>query len=176
MNLNLIVAMQKSSRGIGFQNGMPWRYREDLRRFSKLTKGDGKNAVIMGRNTWESLPVKPLPGRKNIVLSTTLCRQDVSLAGDELYFGDADSALRVCKESGFDAVWVIGGERVYREFISLELVDRIFVTLVPEPNLEFDTFFPEIPSCFELVAHEGIMDEGRPIYFQEFKARRQDTQ
>ena len=76
MNINLIVAMCKNN-GIGLNNKIPWKISEDMHYFSKKTSGnypgDGnkKNAVIMGRNTWESLPkkYKPLPHRFNIVLT-----------------------------------------------------------------------------------------------------------
>ena len=69
--MNLIVAYCRN-RGIGFKNKLPWKLSSDMNRFKNLTIGDGNNAVIMGRNTWESLPqkFKPLPKRSNIVLST----------------------------------------------------------------------------------------------------------
>ena len=68
MKVKLIVAYCKN-RGIGFQNQLPWRLSADLKRFKELTIGNGNNAVIMGRNTWASLPseYKPLPKRENIV-------------------------------------------------------------------------------------------------------------
>lgn len=52
---------------IGDGAGMPWHLPEDLKHFKETTLG---SPIIMGRRTWESLPVKPLPGRKNIVLSS----------------------------------------------------------------------------------------------------------
>jgi len=80
MCLNLIVAMCKNN-GIGVDNKIPWRISEDMNYFSKKTSGDyeaniKKNAVIMGRNTWESLPkkYKPLPNRFNIVLTKNVQR------------------------------------------------------------------------------------------------------
>ena len=69
--MNLIVAYCRN-RGIGFQNKLPWKLSQDMNRFKNLTIGNGNNAVVMGKNTWESLPqkYKPLPKRANIVLST----------------------------------------------------------------------------------------------------------
>ena len=69
--MNLIVAYCKN-RGIGFKNTLPWKLSLDMNRFKKLTIGNKNNAVIMGRNTWESLPLKykPLPKRTNIILTT----------------------------------------------------------------------------------------------------------
>lgn len=74
MQYNLIVSLCLNN-GIGFKNQIPWNITNDLRYFSKLTKGDGLNAVIMGNKTWQSLPVvrnKPrgLAERDNFVLAS----------------------------------------------------------------------------------------------------------
>ena len=70
MKIMMIVAMD--DQGIIGQDGeLPWRLSSDLKRFKKLTVADGFNAVVMGRKTWDSLPIKfkPLPERLNIVMS-----------------------------------------------------------------------------------------------------------
>ena len=70
MKFNLIVAMC-NNRGIGLNGNLPWNIKEDLQYFSKLTKGNGNNAVIMGSNTYNSLnKVDGLPGRDNLILSS----------------------------------------------------------------------------------------------------------
>ena len=171
MDLNVIVAMQRASRGIGANNSLPWHYPKDLRRFSKLTKGKGNNAVIMGRKTWESLPLRPLPGRKNIVLSRTTAGGDIALRGDELYFTSLDAALSLCRRSSFDEVWVIGGESLYREVMGRNIVSSIYVTLIDEEIEGFDAFFPTIPGRFELVSHEALHDQGRNLYYQIYRDR-----
>ena len=68
MNLALICAMAEN-RTIGRNNSLPWKLPEDLKYFKRTTMG---NSIIMGRKTWESLPFKPLPNRRNIVLSSKL--------------------------------------------------------------------------------------------------------
>ena len=70
MNINIIVAYCKNN-GIGLNNQLPWNIPEDLKRFSEITKGSGNNAIIMGKNTHESIG-KVLPDRYNIVLSRTI--------------------------------------------------------------------------------------------------------
>ena len=72
--INIIVAYCKN-RGMGINNQLPWMISKDLKKFKILTVGNGKNCVIMGRKTWESLPFKPLPLRANIVLSRTMEEQ-----------------------------------------------------------------------------------------------------
>ena len=171
MDLNVIVAMQRECRGIGVKNQLPWNYPGDLKRFAKLTRGNGKNAVIMGRKTWESLPVHPLPRRKNIVLSTSLTRHDIILKGDELYFSSLDDALSLCKERDFDQVWVIGGESIYRKVMQEKLASKLFITLIDDKRDDFDAFFPTIPADYELVSHESALDGGKTIYYQIYQRK-----
>ena len=66
MNIELIWAQDKNG-GIGKGGKLPWHISEDLQNFKKITSGF---PVVMGRKTWESLPLKPLPKRRNIVLSS----------------------------------------------------------------------------------------------------------
>ena len=114
MSVKLIVAMCKNN-GIGFNNKIPWRISEDMSYFSKKTSGDyvgvnetiKKNAVIMGRNTWESLPkkYKPLPNRFNIVLTRnpqkllTLDHHDMDKK-DIGYVSSVDEAIELCYGGG----------------------------------------------------------------------------
>ena len=69
--MNLIVALCKKNNGIGFKNGIPWHLKTDLKYFKETTTSqvDEQSIVIMGRKTWESLPIKPLPNRINVVIS-----------------------------------------------------------------------------------------------------------
>ena len=75
MTISLIVACDKY-HGIAKNGTIPWKYSEELKYFSKQTRTTRdptrQNAILMGRKTWESLPIKPLPHRINIVLSSTL--------------------------------------------------------------------------------------------------------
>ena len=101
---------------IGKDNSIPWHYSADLKRFKRLTLG---KTVIMGRRTWESLPVKPLPDRRNIVITRT------SLDDVEC-FSSIDDALATCEGD----VWFIGGAGIYQE--ALGKADIIDMTLVPD--------------------------------------------
>jgi dihydrofolate reductase len=114
MSVKLIVAMCKNN-GIGIDNKIPWRISEDMSYFSKKTSGDyammnetiKKNAVIMGRNTWESLPkkYKPLPNRFNIVLTRNVQRllaldtHDADKKDIE-YVSSVDEAMDLCYGRG----------------------------------------------------------------------------
>ena len=67
MSINIIAAMAKN-RVIGRGNKLPWHIPQDLKHFKRLTSKKN-SAVVMGRNTWESLPIKPLPNRRNYILT-----------------------------------------------------------------------------------------------------------
>lgn len=103
MNLGLIWAQSRNGV-IGRDGQLPWP-QVDGRHFRTVTSG---YAVIMGRCTWESLPARyrPLPGRRNIVLSR---RPDYPAAGAEVVTSLADAAHR----AGDEFAWVIGGGQVY---------------------------------------------------------------
>ncbi len=103
---------------IGLEGKIPWHYRGDMRRVKRLTMG---GTLVMGRVTWESLGGRPLPGRRNIVVTTTAS----ALPGAEC-FSDLASALAACE----GPVWFFGGARIYRE--AMPLADFIDVVYVPD--------------------------------------------
>ena len=101
---------------IGKNNSIPWHYSADLKRFKRLTIG---NTVIMGRKTWESLPIKPLPNRRNIVITRSSI-EEIDC------FQSIDDALQTCEGD----VWFIGGAGIYEE--AMKKADLIDMTLVPD--------------------------------------------
>jgi len=147
MNLKMIVAMTKNM-GIGYNNTLPWYIKNDLKNFSKLTKGNNNNAIIMGKNTWNSLPKKPLPNRTNIILSTTL-NKDLNDYNNTIIVNNINELFSFLEYNNFDDIWIIGGEMIYKLFINHKYLKEIHTTLVLK-NYECDTFFPGIPLNFEL--------------------------
>ena len=104
--MNLIVARCRN-RGIGFKNKLPWELSADLERFKQLTIGDGTNAVIMGRNTWGSLPsgYKPLPKRENIVLTTEVDKPQISSENSTpILMPSLKESIKYCKESNISHI------------------------------------------------------------------------
>jgi dihydrofolate reductase len=101
---------------IGKNNSIPWHYSADLKRFKRLTTG---NTVIMGRKTWESLSIKPLPNRRNIVITRSSI-EEIDC------FRSIDDALQTCEGD----VWFIGGAGIYEE--AMKKADLIDMTLVPD--------------------------------------------
>ena len=114
---------------IGKDNTIPWHYSADLKRFKRLTTG---NTIIMGRKTWESLPIKPLPNRRNIVITRSSI-EDIEC------FQSIDDALQTCEGD----VWFIGGAGIYQE--AMQKADIIDMTLVPDNVSGEDCiYFPKI--------------------------------
>jgi len=127
-----IVAMGLGNE-IGFHGDMPWHIPEDLRHFKEFTIG---HPVIMGSTTWLSLPKRPLPGRRNIVLS----RQPGFVAEDADTASSVGAAVAMCPPP--EIPYIIGGGKVYKAAISL--LTRIDVTRIDSRFPNADTFFPEI--------------------------------
>lgn len=164
-NLSIIVAMAEN-RAIGKDNDLLWHLSSDLKRFKKLTTG---HPVVMGRRTWESLPKRPLPGRRNIVLTQN---PDFVAEGAEVVHGvhELFSALKDCD----DEVFIMGGAAVYK--LLLPFTNRLYVTRVYR-DFDADVFFPVIDmSEFNLVSlsdpmfdEESGLDYAYEEYDRKFK-------
>jgi dihydrofolate reductase len=126
-----IIAAVAKNRAIGFENKLIYWLPNDLKRFKALTTG---HTIIMGRNTYLSLPKGALPNRRNVVLSNTV----KELPGCEV-FTTLETALRSCKED--EDVYIIGGARVYEQ--AIDLADRLCLTEVDDTPKEADAFFPD---------------------------------
>ena len=148
-NLSIIVAMAQN-RAIGKDNDLLWHLSGDLKRFKKLTTG---HPVVMGRKTWESLPKRPLPGRRNIVFTQN---PDYLAEGAEVVHSvnDLFKALKDCD----DEVFVMGGASIYQ--MLLPFTNRLYVTQVYH-DFDGDVYFPTIDmSEFALVnLSEPMFDE-----------------
>ena len=131
MKVSLIAALARN-RVIGKENRLPWHLPQDLKRFRALTTG---HAVIMGRKTFESIG-KPLPGRKNIVITRN---QDYAPQG-VARAASLDEALAIANSSGETEAFVIGGAEIYR--IAMPRADRLYLTWIDQEP-EGDAFFPE---------------------------------
>ena len=134
MKFKLIVAVCKGG-GIGKNNTLPWKIKEDLTHFSKVTKGCGNNAIIMGRNTYISLG-KVLPDRDNLILTKTI-NNETSCG---TFFSDIDALIKYCEKKQYNEAWVIGGESIYKQFIDKNLIESCLITFI-DNDYECDTFF-----------------------------------
>ena len=134
--ISIIVAVA-DNLAIGKDNNLLWHISEDLKYFKRITGG---HTVIMGRKTWESIG-RPLPNRRNIVISRSL-KAD-SLAGAEV-FPSLEDAISASAGGGSSSeeVFIIGGGEIYRQ--ALPIADRLYLTIVHTAIYDADTFFPEV--------------------------------
>ena len=143
---------QDTNNAIGRDGTLPWHFSEDLKNFKKLTTG---HIIIMGRKTWDSLPIKPLPNRRNIVISSTN-QKDV-----ESYTSIEDCIELLSDNKEVSDVYIIGGMSVYKFFY--EHADTLHITFIDKSYPDTDTFFPidlsQIKSDFNLESRDDINDE-----------------
>ncbi len=130
-NISIIVAIAENN-AIGKNNELLWKISDDLRRFKKLTTG---HKVIMGRNTFLSLPNGPLPNRKNIVITDN---ENENFEGCEMAYSVEEALANVQED---EEAFIIGGGMIYKQF--LPHANKLYLTKVHQA-FEADTFFPSI--------------------------------
>jgi dihydrofolate reductase len=130
-HISIIVAIAENY-AIGLKNELLWHLSDDMKRFRKLTSG---HTVIMGKRTFESLPQRPLPNRRNLVI-TDIPGEFIPACEMAYSIEDAMAKTENEKEN-----FVIGGGSIYRQF--LPYADKLYITWVHK-SFEADTFFPKI--------------------------------
>ena len=154
MNYNIIVAICKNN-GIGYNNKIPWYIKEDLKLFSNLTKGNNKNAIIMGRNTFESLPNKFLPKRDNLILSSSIIIDEKREDNIIKTFDNINSIIKFCNSKNYQQVWIIGGQLIYESFLRKNIVNNLFITKINKKYL-CDKFFYYNEKDWKVAANEKL--------------------
>lgn len=157
--ISLIVARDRNG-AIGRGNTIPWHAPEDLKFFQRETSGA---AIIMGRNTWESLPFKPLKNRLNIVVSSN---SDLT----EHVCPSLQSAIDLAHDAGHRRVYGIGGFRIYQDL--LPLAHRLLVTEVDLAVEDADTFFPSFgEDAWQLIGKTQLRSEAPACTVHEYLRR-----
>ena len=129
MKIHLIWAQDKNG-GIGYKGQLPWHIPEDLQNFKKLTLN---STILMGRKTWESLPIKPLPKRRNIVLTR---KKNLEVES----YQSIDECLTKLTNDNIYELFIIGGSTIYNSFI--DKAEQLHMTLIDEKTKYIDTIFP----------------------------------
>ena len=159
MLIAIIVAIAKDNV-IGKSNTIPWYCPEDLKYFKRTTLG---HPVLMGRKTYESLKIKPLPGRKNIVVTRD---KNLNYPGCDMV-ESVEVGIAQAQTSGAEKLFIIGGADIYQQCLSL--ASELYVTEV-DVDIEGDRYFPSIDySNWSLMhEHDYHADESNP-YSMTFK-------
>lgn len=194
MKYSIIVACDRS-RGIGNNGDLPWpSIHEDMTRFYKITTTTQdpkkRNAVIMGRKTWESISdqYKPLSNRLNIILTRSYYQKSKIKKKyyDEknviIFLDVHDALLHAYANNDIENIFIIGGEQLYKEALHgrnyrwgtpiTKYIDKIYLTYIDD-EFKSDCFMPIIPHWICLIEEEKIMSEiGIPLIFKTYKDKR----
>ena len=158
-----VIAAACENFGIGVNNKLPWRLKNEMNYFTRITSStqdnSKRNVVIMGKNTWLSIPDKyrPLEGRINFVVSRSIKDKPDKLDG---LFKDLQSALEAASSSDkVENIFIIGGEQVYRESLNFPECYKIYLTII-DAKFDCDTFFPKFDEqLFKEIDELGVSKE-----------------
>ena len=137
--ITAIVAVNEDW-GIGYNNDLLEHIPADLQYFKAVTIG---RVVVMGLNTWNSLPKKPLPNRLNIIIEPTEYYKETD---ESIVHMDLETFLTMSKDMGMEYV-VIGGGSIYKQL--LPYCDRVYVTKIYKKHENVDTYFPNLDETNE---------------------------
>ena len=144
-----MIAAVAKNRAIGFKNNLIYRLPNDLKRFKALTIG---NTILMGMNTYKSLPKGALPNRRNCVLS-----KSVKKLPDCECFSSWEEFIDSCNPD--EDIYIIGGASIYGQFI--DKADCLRLTEIDDVPEEADAFFPEYADEWHPVSKESHMKDER---------------
>ncbi len=161
--ISIIAAIGKN-RELGKNNQLLWRIPKDLKRFKKITQG---HVVIMGRKTFESLAIKPLPNRINVVIT----RDKNFYYPDVLVYNDFYQAIDDLKDKD-EEIFIIGGESIYKQAINI--ADKLYLTVIDKDFPGADVYFPEYENKFKIVKKQISKDNNYLFYFLEMIKFSQD--
>jgi len=156
--ISIIVAIAQNN-AIGKDNQLLWHIPADLKRFKKLTTG---HTIVMGKRTFYSLPIRPLPNRRSIVI-TDIDGEEIEGCTMAYSIEDAIEKMDSEKEN-----FIIGGGMVYKQF--LPLAQQLYLTIV-QKDFDADTFLEIDLSGWETVEKEEHPEEELPYYYINLKRK-----
>jgi len=151
MNKNLSIIVASSLEyGIGFENKLCWNIPEELKYFRKITSScldkNAKNCIIMGKNTWYSLPKAPLQNRINIIISFNdydKIKNEITDMNDVFVFKSIDEALiYIDKDDIIESSFIIGGSQLYNTFLEkyIKNIKSIYWSIIYDKKYICDKF------------------------------------
>lgn len=158
-SISIIVAIAQNN-AIGKDNQLLWHIPADLKRFKALTTA---HTIVMGKRTFESLPLRPLPNRRSVVI-TDIEGEQIDGCVMAYSIENAIEKMDSDKEN-----FIIGGGSVYRQF--MPLADKLYLTIVKK-DFEADTFYPDIDfNEWETILREDHTDEELPYFYLTLKRK-----
>ena len=138
-NIKVILCCD-NNYGIGKKNSLPWNIPKEMNIFKKKTIGNENNCVIMGKNTFLSIPKKfrPLQKRHNCILTSL----DQFTNKNITILNDLNKLKKWITETNYDEYWIIGGEKLYKSVLQEFYIDEIHLSIL-DNNYDCDCFFPK---------------------------------
>ena len=150
IEIHLIWA-QDDTGGIGINGKLPWHISSDLKNFKKITLN---SIIIMGRKTWDSLPIKPLPKRTNIVLSKNK-QTNVTT------YNSYNECIKNLQKKNVKKIFIIGGRSIYKLFFND--AQYLHITNINLVKNDINEFFPisfdEIKNKFNKISTSNLSKE-----------------
>lgn len=162
--MKAIVCMNPSN-GIGYQNEIPWKSKIDMKHFKDITTGNGKNAVVMGFNTFKSIGYRPLSNRKNIVITSRSSEMEKLYTG-VTFESKIENVFHLTTKC--NDVFVIGGQSIYELFSPF--IDEVYVTLIHWYG-PIDTFFLMNLSSYNKELLKKETENEIEVIFYKFKKK-----
>ncbi|AKU79503.1 dihydrofolate reductase [Spiroplasma turonicum] len=153
-----LIWAQTRDNIIGKDNNLPWNIKEEMKHFVNYTRG---KTVLMGRNTFESLKIKPLPNRKNIVITSRPMELEYN---DIVVCNNLKTVFENYKNKDEELV-VIGGAKVYTE--AIKYADKLVISVIKD-NYDGDVYFPNWNKD-DFILKEEVDMEKFVIYIYERK-------
>ena len=163
-----LVAAADEKGGLGYKGDIPWHLPGDLKFLKKLTRStqdtNNRNAVLMGRVTWETIPAKyqPLPGRFNVVISRN--RQYPLPEGVGLAHSLEEAVALAAEDAAVETIFVLGGAQIYQHAIRLKGCRRIYLTRI-HAEYPCDAFFPSIDEDSYRLAESSQTHEHKGVKY-----------
>ena len=156
-NIYMIVAMTKNTRAIGIDGDMLYHLKEDLKYFKETTLN---HTIVCGRKTYFSFPKRPLPNRKNIILTRGNDHYDQAFT-----LHSKDQVAQYALNHPDEKIFICGGDNVYKQF--MDFASKLYITEIDEDSpVEADSFFLQIDPCLWTKVSESdyIISEKAPRY------------
>lgn len=154
--INIIAACSLNG-GIGYYGKIPWYYKQDMIFFKKMTLN---KVILMGKNTWLSIPNAPLNNRTNIVLTT---QDDIYFPDDVYVYNNFEQPIKE-----YDEIWVIGGESVYKQALEHKNFKTLYLTRIIK-TYTCDKYLPPIPSHCVKTTINRIIENNTELLFEKYE-------
>ena len=151
MTIRAIFSMD-AKKGMGNKGELLFNISDDLKRFKKLTEGD---TVLMGKKAWYSLPIKSLPNRDTVVVTSSI----EGIDGRAKVVDDPHLVLDYHRFARNEDLWIIGGANLIEQAILEDYVDEVYMTIILDESKEADVFFNQ--DVFETVKYEIMFHENK---------------